>query len=230
MPRRERLFVAGIPCHVIQRGHNRSACFNNESDYIQYLKTLEEQADKNACDVHAYVLMTNHVHLLVTPGNADSVSLLMKNLGQRYVQYFNRRYERSGSLWEGRFKSCITQTESYVLACYRYIEMNPVRATMVKHPAEYRWSSYSINVGTKYSSLVTPHPSFLALGRTSSARHANYEKLVGEYLDDDTVHRIRDATRGNAVFGSSKFEKEILQTEKLRSKIPPGSDPGSDPD
>lgn len=223
MPRRPRFFVAGIPCHVIQRGHNRSTCFRNNSDYIQYLKTLEDQADKHSCAVHAYVLMTNHVHLLVTPGDRDSVTLLMKNLSQRYVQYFNRRYERSGSLWEGRFKSCITQSESYVLACYRYIEMNPVRARMVKHPAEYRWSSYLVNVGEKYSSLVTPHPSFLALGPSSSTRRAAYVQLVDEYLDDDTIRRIREATRSNSVFGSTKFERNILQT------APPGSDPGSDP-
>ena len=224
MPRRARLVVAGMPCHIIQRGHNKSACFLANSDFLLYLKILEDQADKTACIVHAYVLMTNHIHLLLTPEKTDSASMLMKHLNQRYVQYFNRKYDRSGSLWEGRFKSCITQTENYLLACYRYIEMNPVRAGMVEHPSEYRWSSYCTNAGSKYSSLVTPHESYLALGSTTSTRRENYKKLVSEYLDDETIDQIRDATSNNSVFGSRQFEKNI------QTGTDPGTDPGSVPD
>ena len=142
MPRRARISMPGIPWHIIQRGNNRSACFYAEEDYRLYLDHLKEQADKYGCAVHAYVLMTNHVHLLLTPEKENSAALLMKNLGQRYVQYINRTYRRSGTLWEGRFRSCLTQTEDYVLACYRYIELNPVRANMVNHPRAYPWSSY----------------------------------------------------------------------------------------
>lgn len=136
MPRRARLAVAGIPWHVIQRGNNRTACFYADEDYVRYLETLGDMARKYGCAIHAYVLMTNHVHLLLTPKKADSAALLMKHLGQRYVQYVNRVYRRSGTLWEGRFRSCLTQNEEYVLSCYRYIELNPVRAAMVQHPSE----------------------------------------------------------------------------------------------
>ena len=139
MPRRARLVVPCIPWHIIQRGNNRTACFYENSDYQYYLDTLAEQAIKYGCRIHAYCLMTNHVHLLLTPEQYDSAALLMKHLGQRYVQYINRGYRRSGTLWEGRFRSCLVQERNYVLACYRYIEMNPVRAGMATHPAEYRW-------------------------------------------------------------------------------------------
>ena len=224
MPRRARLIIAGMPCHIIQRGHNRSACFGSKADYRLYLTILEEQADAHECEVHAYVLMTNHIHLLVTPKSSNGVSSMMRFLNQQYVRYYNRRYDRTGSLWEGRFKSCITQTDSYLLACYRYIEMNPVRAGMVDHPAKYPWSSYAYNAGRKYSSLITPHESFLALGNSSSSRRANYKRLVDEYLDDDTIYRIRTATNKNSVFGSQLFEKEILTLGTL------GTESGSVPD
>jgi putative transposase len=127
MPRRARLVVPGIPWHIILRGNDKSACFYSDIDYRRYLRTLGEMADKFFCSIHAYVLMTNHVHLLLTPERDDSAALLMQHLGQRYVQYINRTYQRSGTLWEGRYRSCLVQSEKYVLACYRYIELNPVR-------------------------------------------------------------------------------------------------------
>ena len=128
MPRRARLSLPGIPWHIIQRGNNRSACFYTEKDYHRYLDTLKEQADKYGCLIHAYVLMTNHVHLLLTPQREESASLLMKHLGQRYVQYINRTYKRSGTLWEGRDNGSVTLSDAYLLTCSRYIEINPVRA------------------------------------------------------------------------------------------------------
>lgn len=137
MPRRARLLLPNVPLHVIQRGNNRQACFFADDDYRRYLDWLEEYAGKCGCRVHAYVLMTNHVHLLLSADSAGGVGALMKALGQRYVQYINRTYRRSGTLWEGRFRSCLTQDETYLLACQRYIELNPVRAAMVAHPAEY---------------------------------------------------------------------------------------------
>lgn len=138
MPRRPRLALPNVPLHIIQRGNNRQACFYAEEDYRIYLDWLREYADKTDCHVHAYVLMTNHVHLLISAARPDSPGGLMKALGQRYVQYVNRAYRRSGTLWEGRFRSCLAQEDRYLLACQRYIELNPVRANMVEHPAEYR--------------------------------------------------------------------------------------------
>ena len=161
MPRRARLSLPGIPWHIIQRGNNRSVCFHAEEDYYFYIYHLAELAARFGCAIHAYVLMTNHVHLLLTPEKANSVALLMKNLGQRYVQYVNRVYRRSGTLWEGRFRSCLTQTDDYVLACYRYIELNPVRAAMVRHPRDYRWSSYPANADGKQE-VIGDRPRFPA--------------------------------------------------------------------
>ena len=156
MPRRARLALAGIPWHIIQRGNNRAVCFHAEDDYQFYLHYLKTFADQFGCAVHAYVLMTNHVHLLLTPEREDSAALLMKHLGQRYVQYINRSYRRSGTLWEGRFRSCLTQSEDYVLACYRYIELNPVRAAMVIKPQDYRWSSFHANGMGKANAMHRP--------------------------------------------------------------------------
>ena len=211
MPRTARLILPGMPCHIIQRGHNRSACFGSTGDYRLYLRILEEQALDHDCKVHAYVLMTNHIHLLLTPAKANGVSQMMRFVGQQYVRYYNKKYDRTGSMWEGRFKSCVVDTDTYLLACYRYIEMNPVRAGMVKRPVDYAWSSYAINAGLKTSSLVTPHETFLNLGNDSLARGANYQKLVAELLDADTIHRIRVATNKNAAFGTHDFEKRVLE-------------------
>ena len=209
MPRRARLSIPGIPWHIIQRGNNRSACFYTEEDYVFYLRQLEELADKFACAIHAYVLMTNHVHLLLTPEHADSASLLMKHLGQRYVQYINRTYKRSGTLWEGRFRSCLIQTETYVLACYRYIELNPVRAGMVHEPQEYRWSSYDANALGKANSLIKMNEEYRRLAIVESERLAVYAGLFEASLDEEVVGNIRSATNGNFVLGGERFKQEI---------------------
>lgn len=220
MPRRPRLAIPGIPWHIIQRGNNRSACFYAEDDYRYYLNTIREQANKYDCAIHAYVLMTNHVHLLLTPEKNNSVALMMKHLGQRYVQYINRSYRRSGTLWEGRFRSCLTQDETYVLLCYRYIEMNPVRANMVVHPREYPWSSYCVNAEGKYYSLISPHELYLGLGTTSAEQQANYQSLFKVDLEADTLKTIRQATNGNYVLGEDRFKDEIEQM--LRRRVKPG--------
>ncbi|PTR10619.1 REP element-mobilizing transposase RayT [Nitrosospira sp. Nsp5] len=154
MPRRARLVLPNIPLHIIQRGNNRQACFFADEDYSVYLDWLAEHASKTGCQVHAYVLMTNHVHLLISADGVEAPGLLMKVLGQCYVQYVNRTYQRSGTLWEGRFRSCLIQDEIYLLACQRYIELNPVRAGMVAHPTEYRWSSYRANAQGEVDALV----------------------------------------------------------------------------
>ncbi len=216
MPRRARLAIAGIAWHIIQRGNNRSACFFADDDYRRYLETLRELSGKFGCSIHAYVLMTNHVHLLVTPERQDSAALLMKHLGQRYVQYINRSYRRSGTLWEGRFRSCLAQDEQYVLACYRYIELNPVRADMVCHPGDYPWSSYRANGSGWVEPLLTSHEQYQRLGPTAEARQAAYRGLFRAHLDQDLVQDIRDATNGNYVLGSARFKEEIARTLSRR--------------
>ncbi|MCA1806001.1 MAG: transposase [Xanthomonadaceae bacterium] len=203
MPRRARIAVPGIPWHIIQRGNNRSTCFHAPKDYRCYLATLREQAEKHGCSIHAYVLMTNHVHLLLTPVREDSAALLMKHLGQRYVQYFNRSYRRTGTLWEGRFRSCLARDPQYVLGCYRYIELNPVRAGMVRHPGEYLWSSYHANARGVCDPLITPHEDYRRLGRSDTERRASYEELFVSRLDPEIVAGIRRAAnrRGKPVRG-----------------------------
>ena len=141
MPRRPRVNLIGHPQHIVQRGHNRTACFFSDEDYHCYLHWLKDAAAKYGCDIHAYALMTNHVHLLVSPRQADSITWMMQSLGRHYAQYLNRTYKRSGSVWEGRFKASVIQAEDYLLTCYRYIELNPVTANMVDDPADYRWTS-----------------------------------------------------------------------------------------
>ena len=220
MPRRARLAVAGIPWHIIQRGNNRSACFYSDQDYLRYLDTLKEQAVKNGCQIHAYVLMTNHVHLLLTPEREQSASLLMKHLGQRYVQYINRAYKRSGTLWEGRFRSCLTQSEDYVLACYRYIELNPVRAGMVAHPRNYPWSSYRINAEGKKSDLITPHDQLMRLGNDDVARREYYRALFKAHIEPEMMADIRRSTNGNYALGNERFKQEIAMM--LKRRVTPG--------
>jgi putative transposase len=209
MPRRARLSMPGIPWHIIQRGNNRSACFYADEDYSLYLHYLGELSEKFECAIHSYVLMTNHVHLLMTPQREDSAALLMKHLGQRYVQYINRSYQRSGTLWEGRFRSCLTQSESYVLACYRYIELNPVRANMVRHPRDYRWSSYRTNAEGKANALITPHEMYQRLGQSAASKLEAYRGLFKAHSDDDLLNEIRSATNGNYALGTQRFQEEI---------------------
>jgi len=209
MPRHARIALADVPAHLIQRGNNRQPCFYADEDYLRYLEWLAEYAIKWGCQVHAYALMTNHVHLLITPEHADSAGLLMKSLGQRYVQYVNRTYRRSGTLWEGRFRSCLVQKAGYLLACQRYIELNPVRAAMVAHPAEYRWSSYRANAQGEVDVLVQPHPVYMGLGSDAAARQAAYRELFRYELEPGLVDEIRRATNGNFALGCERFAAEV---------------------
>ena len=220
MPRRPRITLPGVPLHLIQRGNNRQACFYADEDYLSYLGWLEEYARLCGCTVHAYVLMTNHVHLLLTPSGSDSAGMLMKRLGQRYVQYVNRSYRRSGTLWEGRFRSCMTREARYVLGCYRYIELNPVRAGMVDHPAEYRWSSYRANAQDEPSSLLQAHDVYRSLGIDGRARRSAYRELFRQQLEPGIVDEIRSSTNGNYALGSSQFQQQV--TEMLGRRVVPG--------
>ncbi len=210
MPRPLRLIVPGVAVHLIQRGNNRVACFSHDNDYLMYLAHLRQLAEKYECAVHAYCLMTNHVHLLITPNAAGACTGLMRDLGQRYVQYFNRRHERTGTLWEGRFRSCLTESALYVLGCYRYIELNPVRAGMVDHPTGYLWSSYAVNSGMRSDPLITPHPEFLALGALAETRHSAYRALFEQRLEPGLQKAIRDATNGGYPLASEAFKSTVL--------------------
>lgn len=238
MPRQPRLIVPDVAVHIVQRGNNRMSCFHMDHDYLVYLAVLHELAAQLDCRIHAYCLMTNHVHLLLTPGSTGACASLMRNLGQRYVQYFNRRHERSGTLWEGRFRSCITESARYVLACHRYIELNPVRAGMVGNPSSYLWSSHAGNTGRRADPLLSPHPEFLALGSGPAERHGVYGHLVEEELDASVLDAIRDATNGGYPLGSESFKAEIAastgrKVERSRPGPPPSDKQersGSDPD
>lgn len=198
MARRARLFRAGVPLHLIQRGHNRDACFLAEVDRLVYLNMLKECVDKAGCAIHAYVLMTNHVHLLLSPSEPTSGSRMMKALSQRYVQYFNRRHQRSGTLWEGRYRSCIVENEYYFLTCQRYVELNPVRAAIVAHPGAYRWSSYSANAEGVPNPLVNPHDTYRRLALEPIDRQAAYRGLFTEDIDSDVLSLLRRATNANS--------------------------------
>lgn len=221
MPRRARLSLPNVPLHIIQRGNNRQACFFADEDYRNYLDWLGEYAGKTGCRVHAYVLMTNHVHLLISAEQGGSSGALMKAVGQRYVQYVNRSYRRSGTLWEGRFRSCLTQEETYLLACQRYIELNPVRADMVAHPAEYRWSSYRTNAQGEEDALVWPHSLYEALGRDAASRQVAYRELFRYELEPGLVDEIRRATNGNYALGNERFAKEVALA--LGRRVTPGT-------
>jgi len=217
MPRRARLKVAGVPVHIIQRGNNRQACFFADDDYLFFLDCLARIAKRFRCALHAYVLMTNHFHLLLSSQLEEGPSLLMKFLGQRYVQYVNRTYRRSGSLWEGRFRSSLVQTERYVLGCYRYIEMNPVRANMVKHPIEYPWSSYAANADGKPVTWLTPHGEYLALGLDDERRRAAYRGLFATELDHQLLRDIRISTHGGYAIGGRRFREDIERALSQRA-------------
>lgn len=220
MPRRARIIIPGVLLHVIQRGNNRQPCFYADKDYQLYLEWLQEYSLNAGCSIHAYVLMTNHVHLLLTPADANSVGALMKGLGQRYVQYINRTYKRSGTLWEGRFRSCIAQEENYLLVCQRYIELNPVRAGIVKHPGEYRWSSYGCNGQGEASDLLSHHPVYLSLGSSREERQEVYRELFRHELEPGVIDQIRQATNGNFALGNQRFTEEISAI--LDRRVVPG--------
>lgn len=225
MPRRPRFVVPGQPHHVIIRGVNRDPIFYDDADHRCYLKRLKEAIDKHECDLHAYVLMTNHVHLLISPSTEQGIGKTIQMLGRYYVQYFNTTYGRTGTLWEGRYKSALVDTERYLLTCYRYIELNPVRAQMVMHPSEYPWSSYRCNGAGQVNPLITRHDKYNALGRTDEARQAGYRALFKAHISDKQLDEIRAATHKEWVLGSDYFKEKIEQQLQRRAMpLPRGGD------
>lgn len=217
MPRKPRFFVAGLPNHIIQRGINKSAVFFEEEDYRYYKQVLNETSDSSGVKIHAYVLMTNHIHLLATADSTSGISVMMQKIGRFYVPYINHKYGQSGTLWDGRFKSSLVDSDHYVLACMRYIEMNPVRASMVNSPQEYKWSSYLCNALGCYDPLITVADSYLGLASNKQKRNSVYTGLFLEHLDDKTIKNIRNCTQTGTPLGSSKFITQI--EKKLGKKI-----------
>jgi putative transposase len=217
MARLPRYGVAGQPQHLIQRGNNRSPIFFSPEDYGFYIECLRDGCAKYDCAIHAYVLMTNHVHLLATPQAADGLSKLMQSVGRRYVQYINFGHQRSGTLWEGRYKATPIDTEGYLLTCYRYIEMNPVRAGMVKHPREYRWSSYRHHAEGRADSLIGEHRCYRALAKDESERRQAYRALFRAGLDDETLTVLRDSVNKGWALGNDRFRNEIAAAAQRRA-------------
>jgi putative transposase len=220
MARLPRISPVDVPVHIIQRGNNRQACFAADEDYGAYIAWLTECAKKYLVDVHAWVMMSNHVHLLCTPRQGGSLSLLMQSLGRRYVRYFNHEYQRSGTLWEGRYKSCLIQGELYLLEVYRYIELNPVRAEMVAAPGDYRWSSYQVNALGCRSDLCTPHSVYLALGANDAERRGNYCALFERHVEGELLNEIRANMNKGLALGNDRFKEEIemLTGRRLKAK------------
>lgn len=209
MTRLSRPVVANVPLHITQRGNNRLRCFFGDSDYMVYLDLLNKAAGEANCLIHAYVLMTNHVHLLLSPSDERGPAKLMKYVGERYVPFVNRRQARTGTLWEGRFHSCLVQSEQYFMACQRYIDLNPVRARIVVDPYAYLWSSYRHNAHGEASELLTQHETYEAIGEAPLMRQQAYRALCGEALDDDTLEKIRRATKSNLAFGCETFTSQM---------------------
>ena len=209
MPRPKRICIPGLPHHVVQRGNNGQATFYLRDDYTKYMALLSEASTKHDVVVHAFALMTNHVHLLMTPSSSDGLSLTMQSLGRCFVTYINKAYERTGTLWEGRFKCSVIDTERYCLECYRYIDLNPSRAGMVTDPVDYDWSSYHHNAMGVANGLLTPHDIYLKLGTTMQTRTTRYRHLLTDVLDSESVNNIRHGIRKGLPVGSERFKMGV---------------------
>lgn len=223
MARLPRYNLPGQPQHVILRGNNRSIIFVADEDYRFFIECLHKAAEQHGCAIHAYVLMTNHVHMLMTPAREDSIGKALQSLGRRYVQYFNYTQKRTGTLWEGRYKATLIDSERYLLTCYRYIELNPVRANMVAHPGEYPWSSYVCHAEGKADKLINDHALYTSLGKNDEERQAAYRALFKAHVSEATLNEIRDATNKGWALGNERFIGEITLTVSRRvAQLPKG--------
>jgi REP-associated tyrosine transposase len=225
MGRHARLVVPHVALHIYQRGNNHQDCFLRRSDYLIYLAILRDVCRTRPCALHAYCLMTNHVHLLLTPEDAGVCARMMRDLAGRYASYFNRRYGRTGTLWEGRFGSCLVDSARYVLGCYRYVERNPVKAGMVPAAAAYEWSSARANVGLAAANELTPHPEYLALAADEAARQRAYSNLLA--LDGDPLVEkgIREATHGGHALVGERLKTQLKTSGARVERGKPGRKP-----
>jgi len=216
MARKSRFKIAGVAQLITQRGNNKQAVFFSEQDYQYYLKILNEAAMQKECQIHAFVLMTNRIHILATPNTPDGISQLMKTIGQRYVSYINKLEKRSGTLWDGRYKASLVEQGHYLIACMRYIEMAPVRSATVKIPKDYRFSSYRANAqGEEVGVKITPHQSYntlvpWAIDKSNEETQQKYKQLLREPQDEEELQTIHKAINSNLVFGSKQFRGSIM--------------------
>ncbi len=218
MPRTARPILPGYPHHIIQRGHNRQVVFPREEDYLYYLENLREWKERLGCRVYAFCLMTNHVHLIIDPGeNVHNLAQLMKRVAGRQTRYINKKETRTGSLWEGRYKSSPVSTNEYLLACSRYIELNPVRAGIVTDPAEYRWSSYSSKIGQNKLEWLDYDPCYLDLSPSEETRAANYSDWVKRRIPTGELELIRKSLQRGQLTGGDRFIDEV--EGKLEKRI-----------
>jgi putative transposase len=219
MSRPARIIHPDQPLHIMQRGNNRCPIFSSLAEYRVYLELLKHAADESGCQIHAFVLMTNHVHLLVTPTVASGPPLLMKAVSEKYARFFNSRHERTGTLWEGRYRSTLIDSPNYFFCCSRYIELNPQRAGMVEHPADYRWSSYAQNAGAARKTLVTAHPLYEQLDASEPERRAAYRGLCDTALTDETLDAIRGliSRRPNARGTRLSQSRQAAMAQLLRA-------------
>lgn len=216
MARLPRLTLPGYPHHVIQRGNNRQAIFADPADYETLLALLEEQAGKSQVAVHSYVLMSNHFHLLATPETEQGIPQLMQAVGRRYVRYFNQRHARSGTLWEGRYRSTLIHAERYLLPCMVYMDLNPVRAGLASDAAQYRWSSHAHYIGARHDRLVSPHPLYWSLGNTPFSREAAYAELVRSGIPATDQQALTDSALRGWALGSPDYLAELQKRTSRR--------------
>jgi putative transposase len=217
MPRPARYVLPGQPLHVIQRGNNRSRIFAAQSDYRLFYECLMTACEKYRCSLHAYVFMPNHVHLVITPSDECGISSALQSVGRRYVRRFNDFYGRTGTLWEGRYRATLIDSDRYLLTCYRYVELNPVRAGVAARPEEYDWSSYRANAFGHHDPLVTMHDRYSALGVDTSSRCAAYRDLFFAPVDEQTISDIRNSTNKGWPLGNDRFRYEVAALTKRRT-------------
>ncbi|RJX30160.1 MAG: transposase [Oxalobacter sp.] len=220
MVRVSRIVVPDLPHHLIQRGNDRQPIFRDEEDFRAFYAWLREASKRFKVAIHAYVLMANHFHLLATPSDERGLALMMQWVGRFYVPYFNKKYDRTGTLWQGRFRTSLIETDQYFLACSRYIEMNPVRAGLVATPSDYRWSSYAHHVGDKPDSLIADHALYWALGNTPFEREAAYARFVQQAAPQLELDSLRSAVRKGVTLGSDQFKRQL--EKRMKRSIVPG--------
>jgi putative transposase len=230
MPRPTRIDVPGVPLHIVQRGNNKSNCFFSEIDRRFYLKCLAEAAQARGCAVHAYVLMSNHIHLLVTPEAKGAASAMLQDVGRRYVRTINSVHGRTGTLWEGRFKSSLIDTERYLFTCHRYIELNPVRAGIVHRPCDFSWSSHGYYAMGRPDKLVSPHPLYVGLAPEPAGRMFEFRSMFGVPIPDRDLANLRQAVNKGWALGSKAFIEEMEQKLGRSIRPPRRGRPAKQPD
>ncbi|MFW5432136.1 MAG: transposase [Methylophilaceae bacterium] len=220
MARLSRIVIPNQPLHIMHRGNNRQDIFQSEEDMIRIKEDIEQSLAKSNCALHAYVVMTNHLHLLITPEDKEDLTVFMQSMANRYVRYFNAKYQRTGTIWEGRYKSCLIDSEQYLFTLYRYIEMNPIKANMVTALTDYQWSSYGHNALGQTDSLITEHALYKDLGSNTKERHTNYQKLFNRLKTTPKQEdQITEATMRGEVYGGEKFHRRISQLISRATKL-----------